>query len=93
MADPNPSRPPAASPPSPVVTAIGWLFAVLGGAWTALTGLCTGTFVVIALSSPGDEKMVGLVLFLGGIGIAPGALMLWGGIAIIRSQRRLRAQA
>ena len=83
-------NPPRAAAPNPVVTALGWLLAVLGGLWTLLTGLCTGLFFLVGLTQGAGDGAPLFALLLGALFITPGALMLWGGLTILRSQRKLR---
>ncbi len=89
MTDPAPSK----SGRSPVMVALGWLLVILGGLWTALTGLCTLAFLGSGLASPsaGGASIAPVALVMGLPSIAPGVLMLWGGVAILREQRRLAA--
>ncbi len=80
--------------PNPVLIALGWLLAVLGGLWTLLAGCCTLYFLatgVAGMAQGGSAATAGMLpvaLIFGAVGIAPGALITWGGIAIIRSQSR-----
>lgn len=76
-----------------VLTAVAWLLIVLGGLWTALAGLCTAGFLVwsvIDIANNGTEAL-GLVTVFGLVGIVPGALILWGGLALRNSQKRKTA--
>ncbi len=82
--------------PNLVLVAVGWLLTVLGVVWTLLAGGCTLVFLVSSIapiwgrSGSGAEslQMLPLVLMFGSVGIVPGALILWGGIAIVRAQRK-----
>ncbi len=81
--------------PNPVLVALSWLLVVLGAVWTVLAGGCTLVFVVQGIApllqhKSGDEAaaMLPLVAMFGAVGIVPGALILWAGIAILRSQRK-----
>ncbi len=73
-----------AEEPKPVLLALGWLVTVLGALWTLLAGGCTLAFLV----SGSDPSSLPVVLMFGAAGIVPGALILWGGISIVRSQRK-----
>ena len=81
-----------ADKPNPVMLAVGWLVTVLGALWTLLAGVCTLYFVGDSVGSMArggsDNGILGVALLFGAIGIVPGALILWGGIAILRSERR-----
>ncbi len=88
MTEPAPARNLA---PSATLRAVGYVLATLGFLWTLLTGGCTLLFVAGSLGSmvtrSGDAGMLGLALMIGLPGILPGALMLWGGWALLRKTR------
>ncbi len=86
MTDPVPPK----AARSPVMVALGWLLAIFGGLWTALTGLCTGAFFVTGLSNGARASAAMVtVLYIATLVIAPGVLMLCGGIVILREQHKL----
>ena len=87
-APPTPPTP-SGSRRSPVMVALGWLLVILGGLWTALAGLCTGAFVVMGAGNRGVAGVWVGFLVIGAICIAPGAAMLFGGVIVLREQRRL----
>ncbi len=76
-----------AEQPNPVQQALGWIFIVLGGLWTLFAGGCTLFGLVALLVSNSSQTVVislPSILATGAISVAPGALMLWGGLAILR---------
>jgi hypothetical protein len=84
---------------NPVLIAVGRLLVVLGGVWLLLSGGCTVVFIGQALmgafshdalgpNDPADMQMMPLILLFGAAGIIPGAGILWGGLAILRRQRK-----
>ncbi len=86
---------PSPANPNPVLVALGWLLVVLGGVWTLLTGGCSLFFVVSgAMSAVGGRpsaselNLLPLYLALGAAGVVPGALILWGGLTVLKDQRR-----
>ena len=82
--------------PNAVLVALGWLLAMLGGLWTVLAGGCTLVFAVSGIAPAFNggggggaaAGMLPLVLVFGVVGVVPGVLILWGGLAVLRSQRR-----
>jgi hypothetical protein len=78
-----------AEQPNPVMVAVGWLVTVLGGLWTTLAGACTLFFTLGELTGQDATFQLGLLpLFFGLVGIVPGVLILLGGLAILRGQRK-----
>ena len=90
MAD-QPPAPVPPKPPGPVAVAAAWLLVVLGVLWTGLTGLCTLSVATVG-GWNGRDLMSALpvALAFGLPSMIPGALMLWGGIAMLRAQRKAR---
>ncbi len=77
---------------NPVLVALGWLMAVLGGLWTLLAGCCTLVFLAIDVAGAVRNvtaASLSTTLVFGAVGIVPGAAIAWAGITIIRGQRRL----
>ena len=77
--------------PSPVAVALAWLLVVLGVLWIGLTGLCT--LAVLTMNGGNARDLANLaptVLMIGAPSIVPGGLLLWGGIAMLRAQRKAR---
>jgi hypothetical protein len=65
---------------SPATTAFGWLLLVLGALWTLLTGGCT----LMMLQAGGTPwGLIGLGLAF----TAPGLLMVWAGLKLVRRPR------
>jgi hypothetical protein len=72
---------------SAVARAFGWLLVVLGGLWALLTGGCTLVLLassVQSLASPEGGSAAAFILFVGAACMAPGGLMLWGGLTLVR---------
>ena len=90
MTDAPPPAPPPKRP-GPVAVAVAWLLVVLGVLWTGLTGMCT--LAVLTMNGGGARDLAALapaVLMIGAPSIVPGGLLLWGGIAMLRAQRKAR---
>jgi hypothetical protein len=70
---------------------------ILGGVLVAaLCGLCTLVVIGVSVSAPsgngpqdyGGGAMIPIALLLGGVPTVFGCLMIWAGIALIRSSRK-----
>ena len=97
MTDHDPHWRPQQPAPGRAARMFGYLLVTLGGLWTLLSGGCsifllvlvvgevsaarTGQSMGAALESIMSAAPVALVI------LAPGALMLWGGLAILRNGR------
>ena len=80
----------------PLARAVGALLVLAGALWTVFAGGCTLIAIVQSVSgmagSHGESisqfaPLLGLILIVGSVGIVPGALILWGGISILRGPR------
>ena len=71
---------------------LAWLLLLLGCVWTLFAGGCTLLIASFALLQGGGSSTNGLpgLLSIGALATAPGVLMIWGGIAILRGQRLQR---
>jgi hypothetical protein len=75
----------------PLTTVLGWTLLLIGALWTTLAGggVLAAVFVSISSTSHGGVgglDMLGLSLLLGAIGAAPGLLMLWLGLSMVRAR-------
>jgi hypothetical protein len=74
----------------------GAILILAGVLIAALCGLCTLLVVGVSVSAPdsggpqnyGGGAMIPLALLLGGVPTVVGCLMIWAGIALIRSSRK-----
>jgi ABC-type Na+ efflux pump permease subunit len=74
----------------------GYILVTLGGLWTLLAGGCTLVFLANMVGSAGGGGAfwatdLPMVLIFGAVGIVPGALILWAGLAILKGERTRRA--
>jgi hypothetical protein len=85
---------PEPRPPNPLAQFFGVMLIIGGVLMAALCGLCTLVVIGISLSTPGDSEgfggggMLGVALIIGGIPTVVGGLLVWAGIAVLRSGRR-----
>jgi len=89
MAEPAP-RPTAPEGLSPLGRIIGYGLIALGALWLLLGGGCTLMIVGYSLTDwkTAGPSMLGVLLLPLIFGIAPGAVMLWAGLAVLRGPRR-----
>jgi len=84
--------PPSTAPegPSPLGRVIGYGLIALGALWLLLGGGCTVLIVGYSLTDwkTAGPSMLGVLLIPLIVGIAPGAVMLWAGLAVLRGPRR-----
>jgi hypothetical protein len=79
---------------NPVAQFFGVMLIIVGILIAALCGLCTLAVIGTSLSLPSDQQgyggggMIGVALIIGGIPTVVGGLMIWGGIAVLRSGRK-----
>ncbi len=71
---------------STVKPVFGWLLIMVGGLWVLLTGGCTLAFIQTGLLNGSSSAMAGVWVFLviGLFCVAPGAAVLWLGVAMVR---------
>ena len=85
---------PEPPPPNPLAQFFGVMLIIGGVLIALLCGLCTLVVIGISLSAPRDPQgyggggMVGVALIIGGIPTVVGGLLVWAGIAVLRSGRR-----
>jgi hypothetical protein len=84
-------------PPNPLTQFFGVMLIIVGVLMAALCGLCTLVIIGVSLAGPGDPHgydrgMVGVALVIGGIPAVVGGLLVWAGIAVLRSGRNRRAK-
>ena len=73
-------------------SAIGWVLIVAGGLWLLLTGGCTlfSFWMLLGMAAgPTNANLSGLFTFvvIAVIAMAPGALLVWGGLRLARGPR------
>ncbi len=75
-------------PPSPLTQFFGVMLIIAGILIALLCGLCTLVVLGLGLSGPGSGRgIVGVALILGGVPTVVGGLLVWAGIAVLRSGR------
>ncbi len=78
---------------SPIAVATGWFLVILGGLWVLLTGGCTlavtASSILSFVKSPSltDMGPAPSLLAIGAVCIAPGAVMFWLGLRMLRRTR------
>ena len=77
---------------SPLARTLGYLFLTIGALWTLTTGGCSAFFLVMGVTQGGGiygpGAMIVLALVVGAVITAPGALLLWAGLAMLRRNPR-----